>query len=80
MTPELAALIWTIASVYAGIGVVIALIFLTVFIKRVSPGARAAAPLQFRILVLPACVALWPVLLGKIVVLKPKEASHETAA
>ncbi|MGX6647870.1 hypothetical protein ACWCOP_08005 [Maricaulaceae bacterium MS644] len=80
MTPELAGLIWTIAAAYAVIGVLVALIFVTALIKRVSPGARTAAPLQFRILVFPACVALWPALLGKLVAPKPKEASHETTA
>lgn len=62
MSAELAATIWLGAGIYALIGVVVALIFMTVVIKRVSAGARTAAPLQFRILIFPACVALWPLL------------------
>lgn len=63
MTPELAALIWTIVGLYAAIGAAVALVFVTVLIKRVSPGARTAAPLQVRVLIFPACVALWPLLI-----------------
>jgi hypothetical protein len=80
MTPELAGLIWTIIGAYAGIGVIVALLFVTVLIKRASAGARTAAPLQFRILIFPACVALWPIVLIRGLIGGAKGEVHETSA
>ncbi len=81
MTPELAGQIVTIAGFYFGIGVIAALLFVTVLIKRASAGAQTAAPLQFRILIFPACVALWPYVLVRGLIGGSKvEDDHETSA
>lgn len=80
MTPELAGLIVTIAGVYLGIGVIVALVFVTVLIERVSSGARTAAPLQFRILIFPGCVVLWPFILMQSFIGGKKGEAHETSA
>lgn len=63
MTPELAASLWIGFAVYLAIGGAVALIFLTVLITRVSPGARSGAPIRFRLLIAPGCIALWPLVL-----------------
>ena len=63
MSVGLAEHIVFIAGLYLGLGVVVSLLFVTVLIKRASAGAQTAAPLQFRILIFPACVALWPIVL-----------------
>ncbi len=80
MTEELATTIWSILGIYAAIGLVFALVFVTFLIKRVSAGARTAAPLQFRMIIFPACVALWPLLLVRSLFPAPKEDGHETSA
>jgi hypothetical protein len=80
MTPELAALIWTIIGAYAAVGVIVALLFVTVLIKRASAGARTSAPLQFRILIFPACVVLWPIVLIRGLMGGAKGEVHETSA
>lgn len=80
MTPELAGLIWTVIGVYAAIGVIVALLFVTVLIKRASAGARTSAPLQFRILIVPGCVAFWPIVLIRGLIGGAKGEAHETSA
>lgn len=80
MTPELAGLIWTVIGAYAGIGVIVALLFVTVLIKRASQGARTSAPLQFRILIFPVCVVLWPIVLIRGLIGWAKGEAHETSA
>jgi hypothetical protein len=52
------------AGLYAGIGVVFAAVFVAFGIGRVDPVARQA-PLGFRLIVLPGCAALWPLLLRR---------------
>jgi hypothetical protein len=48
-------------GVYAGLGVVFAVVFALRGIERVDPGARGSG-WGFRLLVLPGVVALWPLL------------------
>ena len=55
------------AVLYAAIGFLFALAFLTVGIGRIDPGARSSG-LGFRLTVLPGVVALWPLMLVRWVV------------
>ncbi len=81
MTPELASQIVMVFGLYLGVGVIVALVFVTLLIKRASAGAQTAAPLQFRILIFPACVALWPLVLIRGLIGGAKvEDHHETSA
>ena len=81
MTPELAEFIVLIAGAYFGIGALAALVFVTVLIKRASAVAQTAAPLQMRILIFPACIALWPIVLVRGLIGGAKvEDAHETPA
>lgn len=80
MTEKLATTIWFFLGIYASVGLVFALAFVTFLIKRVSAGGRAAAPLQFRMIIFPACVALWPLLLVRSLFPARKEDGHETSA
>ncbi|MBL8763417.1 MAG: hypothetical protein JNM07_04020 [Phycisphaerae bacterium] len=47
---------------YTGLGLIVALLFVTFGVARVDPGA-SGAPLLFRALIAPGCVALWPLVL-----------------
>jgi hypothetical protein len=52
------------AGAYAAAGVVFAAAFVIRGVQRVDPAAKGA-PLGFRLLILPGCAALWPLLLGR---------------
>lgn len=60
MTGLAHAILWT-AGVYLGVGVIVAIPFVTAGIGRVDPAAKGA-PWTFRALVFPGVVALWPLL------------------
>jgi len=51
-------------AVYAGVGLAFAIPFVWNGVGRVDPAAREAT-WGFRLIVLPAAVALWPLLLGR---------------
>jgi hypothetical protein len=59
----MAVALW-LAGIYAAAGVLFAAVFVTVGIGRVDPVAQNA-PLGFRLIVLPGCALLWPLLLGR---------------
>ena len=65
MTLETAA-IWFVRllGLYAGLGVLFALAFVRRGVERLDPGAHGAT-LGFRLIILPASIALWPLLLGR---------------
>jgi hypothetical protein len=49
---------------YATVGVLFTVAFVTVGVGRIDPAARGA-PLSFRMLIFPASTALWPLLAVK---------------
>jgi len=51
-------------ALYAAVGLAFAVAFVWKGVGRVDPGAREAT-WGFRLIVLPATVALWPLLLGR---------------
>jgi len=51
-----------LAMVYAGIGLLFAILFVLIGVGRMDASAKGA-PGFFRLLILPGAVALWPVLL-----------------
>jgi hypothetical protein len=53
-----------LAGIYVAIGVAFAAVFVAVGIGRVDPVARQA-PLGFRLIVMPGCAALWPLMLAR---------------
>ncbi len=60
----LAEMIVLALGLYAGIGVVFALLFVTMGVARVDPAAHGAS-WGFRLIILPGTVALWPFMLAK---------------
>ena len=67
---EVARIIMTVAGAYTAIGVVFALAFVVAGVGRVDAGAKGAGVL-FRVLIVPAAAALWPVMLVKWVCATP---------
>ena len=60
LLPVAQALVLVVLA-YAGIGLVFAVLFLALGLARVDPVARGAS-FGLRLLLLPGCAALWPLL------------------
>lgn len=75
---RVAELFLSMLGVYCGLGLVVALAFVTLGVGRVDPGARGFAPL-FRLLILPGSVALWPIVVREWFVARRRGAALETA-
>ena len=65
MTLELVA-VWFVRllGLYAGLGLLVGLAFVNRGVDRLDPGAHGAT-WGFRLIILPASVALWPLLLRR---------------
>ena len=53
-----------LATVYAAVGIVFAIVFVIAGIGVVDPVARSSST-GFRLVVMPGCAALWPLLLRR---------------
>lgn len=60
----IARLIVAGAAAYLAVGAVFALVWITLLAGRADPGARGAG-IGFRLIIAPAAMLLWPVLLLK---------------
>ena len=60
----LAQLILGALGIYASVGVVFAVLFVSRGVERIDEAARGA-PIGFRVLIFPASAALWPALWHK---------------
>jgi hypothetical protein len=68
MTAAAAMLLYHVAIGYAVVGGLVAVPFVLVGVDRVDPASRGA--IAFRPLLLPGAVMLWPVVLGRWIVLE----------
>jgi hypothetical protein len=66
MDPSWAEQLWLVVGVYLGIGVLFGLVFVSHSLTRFDADAAEAAPIQFRLIILPGVIALWPVLLAEL--------------
>ena len=66
MTTSEGLVVWT-ALVYLALGIPAGLVFVLLLAPRLDPGARAGSIL-FRLIVLPAAVLLWPLVIGRSIV------------
>lgn len=55
----------TAVAIYLIIGVLFGIYFVAAGVERIDKAARGA-PLGFRIVILPGTVALWPLLIGRL--------------
>ena len=69
MSLETANLLVTGLGLYALIGAVFALYFVSLGVARIDPAARTM-PLQARLLIFPGVLALWPLMLVKFITQK----------
>ena len=63
------AVLLSIAAVYAACGVVVAALFLARWCKSFDPSAKDGT-WGFRVLIVPGVVALWPVIVAKVLALR----------
>jgi hypothetical protein len=64
MSEAIAQAFVTLLGVYAGIGLVFAVLFVSFGVSRLDMEARGAS-LGFRLLILPGVAAFWPMLLHR---------------
>ena len=64
MLARLAELLVAVLAIYAVAGFVFALAFVVRGVERIDPAAKGSG-VGFRLLILPGCVALWPMLLRR---------------
>ena len=57
------------AAIYAGCGVIVAVLFLARWCKSFDPSATDGS-WGFRVLIVPGIIALWPVILGKVLTVR----------
>ncbi len=72
MTEETALLIWLGLGAWMGFGLVVGLGVITFGLRRLTPSA-ASMPLRVRLLVLPGLAALWPVVVLRLIGIRPQE-------
>lgn len=60
----MSSLLLNLLALYAAIGLLSALWLLTLGLPRLDP-ALSASPRRVRLLLLPGCIGLWPLLLAK---------------
>jgi len=53
------------AAIYAGCGLIVAVLFLALWCKSFDPSAMEGS-WGFRVLIVPGIIALWPVILAKV--------------
>lgn len=66
MRLELAEMIVGAMGLYALVGVIVAIVVVTVGASRIDPAAKGM-PLQARAIILPGAAILWPVMAWKLV-------------
>ncbi len=59
-----AMMILTAIGLYVASGLVFGIVFVTRLIRTVDEGS-AGSPWTFRLVILPGCIVLWPILLWK---------------
>jgi hypothetical protein len=72
MTETLAHFTLLVIGAYLGIGLAISVVSVLIFMRRIEPSG-APLPIKVRILLLPGMIALWPVIVMRILGRKPAE-------
>ena len=63
------AILLNVAAIYAGCGLLFAVLFLVLWCKSFDPSA-ASGTWGFRVLIVPGLVALWPLMLAKVLAVR----------
>lgn len=71
MSVAWAQAIWLGLGVYLGFGLALGLLTILFGMRRLVPGVEV--PVRVRLLVLPGMAAVWPVILIRLIGVRPKE-------
>lgn len=71
MSVAWAQAIWLGLGVYLGFGLALGLLTILFGMRRLVPGVEV--PVRVRLLVLPGMAAVWPVILLRLIGVRPKE-------
>jgi hypothetical protein len=63
------AILLKVAAIYAGCGLLLAVLFLVLWCRSFDPSA-ASGTWGFRLLIVPGLVALWPLMLAKVLAVR----------
>lgn len=69
MIEQVFAVLVNVAAVYAGCGVIVAVLFLALWCRSFDPAAKGGT-WGFRVLIVPGMIALWPVILTKVLTVR----------
>lgn len=72
MSEQTAALIWLSLVAYLSVGLIVAVATLSFSIKLLEPSA-GAMPLRVRLLIVPGLMALWPLIVARLLGVRAKE-------
>lgn len=78
MIEHLFAVLVNVAAVYAGCGVIVAVLFLARWCQSFDPAA-AEGSWGFRVLIVPGIIALWPVILAKVLTVRRRGSAQGSA-
>jgi hypothetical protein len=62
-------IVYGVAAVYAGCGLIVAVLFLAFWCKPFDPSAKDGT-WGFRVFIVPGIIALWPVILAKVLTVR----------
>lgn len=64
--PEIAAILLLLGlAAYAGLGLLVGLVYVFGGVGRIDPAAKAM-PFRVRLMILPGLIGLWPLMLAKL--------------
>ncbi|MGB8166725.1 MAG: hypothetical protein WCF18_04490 [Chthoniobacteraceae bacterium] len=69
MIEQVFAVLLNVAAVYAGCGLIVAVLFLALWCSSFDPSAKGGT-WGFRVLIVPGIIALWPVILAKVLAVR----------
>ncbi|NNU17018.1 hypothetical protein HK107_11870 [Parvularcula sp. ZS-1/3] len=66
MSTDLAAQIWGVIGIYLGVGLLFALLYVSLIVGRIDPDA-AKAKVWVKIILIPGVMLLWPMMLYRTI-------------
>jgi hypothetical protein len=67
MSEEVAGLVVSGLGIYAGLGLLVGILYLFGGAGRIDPAAKGKGmPARARLIILPGVIGLWPLMLGKL--------------
>lgn len=72
MAEQTVLLVWLSLAAYLGVGLLVAVTTIVFAMKRIEPGA-GDMPLRVRLIVIPGLIALWPLVIVRLLGARARE-------